>query len=40
MESSMEELEQGLKEMKGFVTHRKKNNINQSNTPNPRTPRD
>ena len=25
----MEELEKGLKELKGFATHRKNNNINQ-----------
>jgi hypothetical protein len=34
----MEELEKGLKELKGFETHRKNNNINQSDTP--RVPRD
>jgi hypothetical protein len=31
--SLMEELEKGLKELKGFVTHRKKNNINQPDLP-------
>jgi hypothetical protein len=31
----MEELEKGLKEPKGFAIHRKKNNINQSDTPRP-----
>jgi len=34
----MEELEKGLKELKGFVTHKKNNNINQPDTP--RSPRD
>jgi len=29
----LEELEKGLKELKGFATHRKKNNVNQ---PDPR----
>jgi hypothetical protein len=29
----MEELEKGLKELKGFTTHRKKNNINQPDPP-------
>jgi hypothetical protein len=29
MGSPMEELEKGLKELKGFATHRKINNINQ-----------
>lgn len=28
-----EELEQGLRELKGFTTHRKNNNINQLDTP-------
>jgi hypothetical protein len=28
----MEELEKGVKELKGFVTHRKKNNINHPDT--------
>ena len=28
----MEELEKGLKELKGFATHRKNNNINQPDT--------
>jgi hypothetical protein len=29
----MEELEKGLKELKGFATHRKNNNINQPDHP-------
>jgi hypothetical protein len=29
----MEELEKGLKELKGFATHRKNNNINQPDPP-------
>jgi hypothetical protein len=29
----MEELEKGLKELKGFATNRKNNNINQPDTP-------
>jgi hypothetical protein len=29
----MEELGEGLKELKGFATHRKNNNINQPDTP-------
>jgi hypothetical protein len=29
----MEDLEKGLKELKGFATHRKSNNINQPDTP-------
>jgi hypothetical protein len=29
----MKELEKGLKELKGFVTHRRDNNINQSEPP-------
>jgi hypothetical protein len=29
----MEELEKGLKELKEFATHRKNNNINQSELP-------
>jgi hypothetical protein len=29
----MEELEKGLKELKGFTTHRKNNNINQPEPP-------
>jgi hypothetical protein len=29
----MEELEKGLKELKGFATHRKNNNINQPDSP-------
>ena len=29
----MEELQKGLKELKGFKTHRKNNNINQPNVP-------
>ena len=33
MGSPSEELEKGLKELKGFATRRKNNNINQSNTP-------
>jgi hypothetical protein len=37
-ESPVEELEKGLKEMKGLETHRKKNSINQ--TDSPRAPRD
>jgi hypothetical protein len=36
--SPMEELEEGLKELKGFATHRKNNNINQTDLP--RAPRD
>jgi hypothetical protein len=37
----MEELEKGLKEVKGFATHRKNNNINQPEPPpHPRAPRD
>ena len=36
--SPMEELEKGLKELKGFVTHGKNNNINQPDFP--RVPRD
>ena len=32
MESPIEELEKGLKELKGFATHRKNNNINQPDT--------
>jgi hypothetical protein len=31
--SPMEELEKGLKELKGFATHRKNNNINQPDLP-------
>jgi hypothetical protein len=31
----MEELEEGVKELKGFATHRKNNNINQPDTPSP-----
>ena len=31
----MEELEKGLKELKGFATHRKNNNINQPEPPHP-----
>jgi hypothetical protein len=34
----MEELEKGLKELKGFASHRKNKNINQLDTP--RAPRD
>jgi hypothetical protein len=37
MGSSREELEKGQKELKGFVTHRKNNNINQRDLP--RAPR-
>jgi hypothetical protein len=33
----MKELEKGLKELKGFATHRK-NNINQPDTPPPELP--
>ena len=33
MGSPMEELEKGLKELKGFATHRKNNNINQPEPP-------
>jgi hypothetical protein len=29
----MEELEKGQKELKGFATHRKNNNMNQPDTP-------
>jgi hypothetical protein len=29
----MEELEKGLKELKGFATHRRNNNINQTDPP-------
>jgi len=29
----MEELEKGLKELKGFATHRKNNNVNQTDHP-------
>jgi hypothetical protein len=37
----IEKLEKGLKELKGFATHRKNNNINQPDThPPPRVPRD
>jgi hypothetical protein len=37
----MEELEKGLKELKGFPTHRKNNKINQSDPlPFRRAPRD
>jgi hypothetical protein len=35
----MEELEKGLKELKGFANHRKKNNINQPDRRPPRFPR-
>ena len=31
--SPVEELEKGLKELKGFATHRKNNNINQPDPP-------
>ena len=31
--SPMEELEKGLKELKGFAAHRKNNNINQPDLP-------
>jgi hypothetical protein len=42
MGSLVEELEKGLKELKGFATHRKNNNINQPDShPHPcRAPRD
>jgi hypothetical protein len=40
MGSAMEELEKGLKKLKGFATHRKNNNINQLSPPPPRAPRD
>jgi hypothetical protein len=33
MGSPMEELEKGLKELKGIETHRKNNNINQADHP-------
>ena len=33
VESSMLELEKGPKKLKGFVTHRKNNNINQPESP-------
>jgi hypothetical protein len=33
MESPIEELEKGLKELKGFATHRKNNNTNQPAPP-------
>ena len=36
--SPVEELEKGLKELKGLETHRKKNSVNQ--TDSPRVPRD
>ena len=32
MGSPMEELEKGLKELKGFATHRKNKNINKAGT--------
>jgi hypothetical protein len=35
----VEELEKGLKELKRFATHRKNDNINQSD-PNPQSPKD
>ena len=33
MASPIEELEKGLKLLKGFATHRKNNNINQPDSP-------
>ena len=36
--SQMEELEKGLKEIKGFATHRKNSNINQLDPPPPELP--
>jgi len=36
--SPMEELEKGLKELKGFAIHRKNNNINQPDTPGTKPP--
>jgi hypothetical protein len=36
----MEELEKGLKELKGFATHKKNNNINQPDPTPPRSFRD
>jgi hypothetical protein len=34
----MEELEKGLKELKGFATHKNNNNINQPDSPPPEIP--
>jgi hypothetical protein len=36
--SPTEELEKGLKELKGFATHRKNNNINQPELPGSKPP--
>jgi hypothetical protein len=38
MGSPVEELEKGLKELKGFSTHRKNNNINQPKIPGSKPP--
>ena len=35
---AMEELERGLKKLKGFAIHKKNNNINQPELPRPKKP--